>query len=90
MSTGAMCAMRVMLKEDVRDKARKNAESIGVPLSLIVRAFVGRFADDGIIPFEFEAQPNLETQEAMRELQAGGGARCENLEKMYESMGIKR
>ncbi len=65
----------VKVDKDVRDKARKVAKRIGVPLSMIVNNQLRRFAEDQRIEFQVPLIPNARTRkildEALRDIRDG-------------------
>jgi antitoxin component of RelBE/YafQ-DinJ toxin-antitoxin module len=65
----------VKVDKDVRDKARKVAKKIGVPLSMVVNQQLKEFAARERIEFEEPLMPNAKTRrvldKAIREIRAG-------------------
>ena len=65
----------VKVDKDVRDRARKAAKTIGVPLSMIVNQQLRKFADERRIEFVEPLIPNAKTRkildEALRDIREG-------------------
>ncbi|KKW19543.1 MAG: hypothetical protein UY63_C0011G0025 [Parcubacteria group bacterium GW2011_GWA2_51_10] len=65
----------VKVDKDVRDKARKVAKKIGVPLSMVVNQQLKQFADERRIEFYEPLVPNAKTRkildEALRDIREG-------------------
>ena len=73
MSTKTVISVKV--DKDVRDKARRVAKKIGVPLSMVVNQELKRFAAREYIEFSEPLIPNAKTRKildkALREIRAG-------------------
>jgi len=67
--------MSFKVDKDVRDKARKVAKKIGVPLSMVVNRQLKQFAKDQRIEFGEPLIPNAKTRkildEALRDIREG-------------------
>jgi len=67
--------MSFKVDKDVRDKARKVAKKIGVPLSMVVNRQLKQFAKDQRIEFGEPLVPNAKTRkildEALRDIREG-------------------
>ena len=65
----------VKVEKDVRDKARKVAKKIGVPLSMIVNRQLQQFIEEQRIEFSAPLTPNAKTKkildEALYDIQKG-------------------
>ena len=65
----------VKVDKDVRDKARKVAKRLGIPLSMVVNQELKRFVAQERITIEEPLVPNAKTRKvldkAIRELEAG-------------------
>ena len=65
----------VKVDKDVRDRARKVAKKIGVPLSMIVNQQLRQFSDERRIEFYEPLIPNKKTRkildEALRDIREG-------------------
>ena len=57
----------VKVDKDVRDKARKVAKKIGVPLSMVVNNQLKRFAEEQRIEFRAPQVPNAKTRKILDE-----------------------
>ena len=57
----------VKVDKDVRDKARRAARKMGVPLSMVVNAQLRRFSDEQRIEFSVPLVPNAKTAKMLRE-----------------------
>lgn len=85
--------MHIRVKDDVRIRARQNADRMGIPLTALVNAFLIKLAYDGVVPFELsvpDEEPNESVYEAYRELKDGGGVRVASVDEMYRSIGLER
>ena len=67
--------MSFKVDKDVRDRARKVAKKIGVPLSMVVNRQLKQFAKDQRIEFGEPLVPNAKTRkildEALRDIREG-------------------
>lgn len=65
----------VKVDKDVRDKARKVAKKIGVPLSMVVNRQLRQFVEEERIEFHAPLIPNAKTRkildEALRDIREG-------------------
>lgn len=65
----------VKVDKDVRDRARKTAKRMGLPLSTVVNAQLRHFADERRIEFREPLVPNAKTRkildEALRDIREG-------------------
>ena len=65
----------VKVDKSVRDKARKVAKKIGVPLSMVINNQLKRFAEEERIEFRAPLMPNAKTRkvldEVLRDIQEG-------------------
>lgn len=68
-------AISFKVDKQVRDRARKVAHAIGIPLSMVVNQQLKVFADERRIEFYEPLVPNVKTRkildEALRDIQAG-------------------
>lgn len=68
-------AISFKVDKDVRDRARKVAKHIGVPLSMVVNQQLKQFADERRIEFYEPLIPNAKTRkvldEALRDIREG-------------------
>lgn len=60
----------VKIDKDVRDRARKTAKRIGVPLSMVVNQQLRQFADERRIEFYEPLIPNAKTARDLRKVEA--------------------
>ena len=66
--------MTIKMDRRLRDKAKKTAKEMGIPLTTAVNAMVKQFVRDGVIVLATECPypshtPNAETWKAIREVQ---------------------
>jgi len=65
----------VKVDKDVRDRARKVSERLGVPLSMVVNQELRRFADERRVEFREPLIPNAKTRkildEALKDIREG-------------------
>src|SRR3989344_1672819 len=57
----------VKVDKDVRDRARKVSQRIGVPLSMVVNQELRRFADERRVEFREPLIPNAKTRKILDE-----------------------
>ncbi len=81
----------IKVDKDVRDRARKTAKKMGVPLSLVVNAGLRKFAEDQRLELTVPLVPNARTRkiidEARREFAAGKAhGPYRNVEEMFKSL----
>ncbi len=67
--------MSFKVNKEVRDKAKKVATRLGIPLSLVVSGALRKFGDEQRIEFALPLTPNAKTakllREAIRDIEAG-------------------
>ncbi len=67
--------MSFKVDKDVRDKARRVAKKIGVPLSMVVNNQLKRFVEEGRIEFREPLVPNAKTRkildQALKDIREG-------------------
>ena len=67
--------MSFKVNKEVRDKAKKVATRLGIPLSLVVSGALRRFGDEQRVEFAVPLTPNAKTakllREAIRDIEAG-------------------
>jgi antitoxin component of RelBE/YafQ-DinJ toxin-antitoxin module len=57
----------VKVDKDVRDKARKTAKKLGLPLSLVVNGALRKFAEEQRVEFSAPLIPNAKTAKILRQ-----------------------
>lgn len=82
------------ISRDLQERAAAAAKRAGLSLVDIVRMTFTRLADDGYLPFEqfdeyADEEPNEETLEALREIEAGGLRVYENQKEMLEAFAAR-
>ena len=83
--------IQVRIDPEIKAVATEVAAGIGIPLSTLINAFVTRLAWEGKVPFELVAPvPKKEVQEAIQELEEGGGTVCSSIEEIYKAAGVQR
>ena len=85
-------SIHIKVRPSVKESAMKNAENIGIPLSALLNAFLIRFANTGVVPFELAVtqEPNEGVYQSLLDAEAGNVSRAGSLEEMYSKMGIRR
>jgi DNA-damage-inducible protein J len=79
--------VHVRVKEDVKAKAERALEAMGMSISDAVRILLVRVAADKAFPFSLEV-PNAVTRKAMRQLDQGKGKRYKNAKGLLADLGI--
>jgi addiction module RelB/DinJ family antitoxin len=69
MSNTINTTITIKTKKNLRDKARKTAMQLGVPLTTVMNAMLKQFVRDQEIVLSLHT-PNSETQKAMRDIEA--------------------
>ena len=57
----------IKVDKDVRDKAKKVAHRLGIPLSIVVNGALRKFGDEQRIEFAVPLTPNAKTAKLLRE-----------------------
>ncbi|MFH0846403.1 MAG: type II toxin-antitoxin system RelB/DinJ family antitoxin [Patescibacteria group bacterium] len=60
--------LNVKINKDLKESARKVAEELGLPLSVIVNSYLKRLVDERRIEFVAHPTPNKETQKLLMEI----------------------
>ncbi len=77
------------VKPELKAQAEAVFSAIGISTSDAIRIFLQQSVNVGGLPFRPTArQPNAETLEAMRELEAGGGKRFKNIDEAFIDLDI--
>jgi DNA-damage-inducible protein J len=79
--------VHVRIKQDVKRKAERALEAMGMSVSDAVRILLVRVAADKAFPFSLKV-PNAVTRKAIRELDLGKGKRYKNAKEMFADLGI--
>lgn len=77
--------VHVRVDDEVKAKATEALDAMGLTVSDAVRVFLKRVAVEQAIPFEVRV-PNAETTAAMRELEAGEGARFDGVDALMADL----
>lgn len=87
-----MSIITVRVKNEIKQKAMKNAEATGIPLSTLINAFVVKFAAEGVVPFQIGVPetPNAVTRAAMKEADEDNLTHCSSHADMYAQAGIEK
>jgi DNA-damage-inducible protein J len=80
--------VHVRVKEDVKAKAERALEAMGMSISDAVRILLVRVAADNAFPFSLKV-PNTRTRKAMRPLDQGKGKRQKNAKGRFADMGFE-
>ena len=83
--------LQVRIKNEIKDKAMKNAEATGTTLSALINIFVTKFAAEGVVPFQVGVPnvPNARTRAAMKEIDEGEYELCDTVDDMLEACGVE-
>jgi DNA-damage-inducible protein J len=81
----ATTMVHVRVDEQVKTQAADALAAMGLSVSDAVRLLLTRVAAEKALPFEVRV-PNVETVAAMRELEAGRGARFESVEALMADL----
>jgi DNA-damage-inducible protein J len=79
--------VHVRIKEEVKVKAERALEAMGMSISDAGRILLVRVAVDKAFPFSLEV-PNATTPKAMRKLGQGKGKRSKNAKELFCDLGI--
>jgi DNA-damage-inducible protein J len=79
--------VHVRIKEDVKLKAERALEAMGMSISDAVRILLVRVAADKAFPFSLEV-PDSVARRAMRDLDQGKGKRHKNAKELLADLGI--
>lgn len=81
----ANAVVRARIDEDVKRKATKALNRMGLSVSDAIRLLMIRVADDQALPFELHV-PNEETIAAMEEARRGGLPKAHSVEEMMAQL----
>jgi DNA-damage-inducible protein J len=81
----AKAVVHVRVDENVKMLATKTLAAMGLSVSDAVRVFLNRVAYEKAIPFDLH-EPNLETRAAIQELEAGKGARFNDIDSLMTDL----
>jgi DNA-damage-inducible protein J len=79
--------VRARINSNVKTEAMEVLEAMGLTISDAIRLLLLRVAEEKQLPFIVKV-PNAATAKAMKELEAGGGARYSSVEEMFEDFGV--
>ncbi len=77
--------VRARIDTLTKERATEALEAMGLSISDAIRLLMLRIADEQRLPFEVKV-PNAATREAMIELEAGKGARFENIDALMADL----
>lgn len=77
--------IHVRVDDETKAKATQALEAMGLDLSTAVRVYLARISAEQRLPFELRV-PNVVTQEAIAELEAGDGHRAENVDRLFDQL----
>ena len=81
----AKAVVHVRVDEEVKVLATKTLAAMGLSVSDAVRVFLNRVAYEKAIPFDLR-EPNLETKAAIQELEAGKGAKFNDINSLMADL----
>lgn len=84
----ATAMVHVRIEEEIKARATETLAAMGLSVSDAVRVFLKRVADEKAIPFDVRV-PNEETAAAMRELEAGKGARFDSVKALMDDLNAE-
>ena len=79
--------VRVRIDSDTKDRASMALAAMGLSVSDAIRILLLRVAAEKRMPFEVKT-PNATTIEAIEELDRGGGKEFDDLDKLFDDLGI--
>lgn len=77
--------IRARIDSDTKERATSALADMGLSLSDAIRLLMLRVADERRLPFEVKA-PNKATREAIAELEAGKGHRCNSVTELMAAL----
>ncbi|MEO3435111.1 type II toxin-antitoxin system RelB/DinJ family antitoxin [Inquilinus sp. CAU 1745] len=77
--------VRARIDMATKERASGALEAMGLSVSDAIRLLMLRIADEQRLPFDVKA-PNAATREAMAELEAGKGARFDNVDALMADL----
>lgn len=77
--------VRARIDTKTKKRAADALEAMGLSISDAIRLLMLRVADERRLPFDVRV-PNLHTQKAMTELEAGKGKKFNNLKSFMEDL----
>ena len=78
--------IQARIKPELRDQAEKVLQGMGMTLSEGIRLFLSQTVNDNALPFQPRLKtPNLETINAIQELEAGKGDSFNDTEELFDS-----
>lgn len=77
--------VRARIDSDTKERAADALHSMGLSISDAIRLLMLRVADEKRMPFEIRV-PNVTTQAAIRELEAGKGRRFKNVKALMDDL----
>lgn len=82
--------VQIRVTPELKEQAEAVFKNIGLKTSEAIRLFLQQSVNSGGLPFQPMAkQPNVATQEAMKELKKGGGKRFKNTDDLFKSWDTK-
>ena len=79
--------VRARIPAEIKDKAVRALNGMGLSASDLIRLTFTRVAEEGCLPFPVET-PNRATRQAMNELAEGKGRKFGSAEALFEDLGI--
>ncbi len=79
--------VRARIDADTKERAAAALGAMGLSISDAIRLLMLRIADEKRMPFEIK-DPNAETRQAMKELDAGAGVRFSSPDDLFKDLGI--
>ena len=86
---GTDTVVRARIDSDTKDRASVALEAMGLSISDAIRMLLARVAAEGRVPFAVNI-PNAVTVAAIEELERGGGKQFDDLDKLFDDLGLSR
>lgn len=82
--------IQIKVDPELKSSAAAVADEIGMNLTTLINVYLKRVVADRAIPFTLTAlaEPNLCTQQAIRDLRAGKAQHFDTAEEALQSLGI--
>lgn len=80
-------SVRARIDSETKDAASEALAAMGLSMSDAIRMMLRRVAKEKRLPFDVKV-PNAPSRAAMGELDAGGGARFDSADELFDDLGI--
>lgn len=79
--------IQIRIDKELKEQASSLFDQLGMSLSEAVRTFLTQAVAEQGMPFRAHI-PNKETLESFKELENGGGTRCQTPEEVFKNLGL--